>query len=97
MVPWSGGAPVAYSEYSNCISKIRKNQEKSVSKRGNGEKIWKFAIKSPLFKEKSENRKEKKLFFSKKIQNFRVLCLWVHILGASVRAQKLQYVANNIL
>ena len=39
--------------------------------------------------------------FSKKknlenFQNFRVLCLWVHILGVPVRPPKLQYVAYNI-
>ena len=37
-----------------------------------------------------------KSFFSKIFQKFRFLCLWVHILGVSVRAQKLQYVAYNI-
>ena len=29
---------------------------------------------------------EEKLFFSKKFQNFRVLCLWVHIMGVRARA-----------
>ncbi len=39
---------------------------------------------------------EKKVFLLKIFQKFRVLCLWVHILGVSVRAHKLQYVAYNI-
>ena len=38
-------------------------------------------------------KKKKKL---ENFQNFRVLCLWVHILGVPVRPPKLQYVAYNI-
>ena len=39
---------------------------------------------------------EEKFFFRKKFQKFQVLCLWVHILGVPVRAQKLQDVLYNI-